>query len=153
MSSYTVAITALLKLNAPLVAIITGGIYAEEDLGPDGLTKTSAPAAVWSAGYLKPVIRVKERTDQPWGGINDTQNQTSSFQKMIEIWFYDDGPKGYGTIELAQSMVYALLHMKLVNKSRLRNSFNVPDLRDAELNNAAVIRADYAAILVKSSGG
>lgn len=143
------AIRNLLAATPEVAALATGGIYTSTDVGRDGLTRTGTPEAYDSNGYMLPSVWVVERSDSAWGGIDDMHEQVTSTRKMLEIYFYDDGDLGYNTIDQLRDLVYGLLHGKFIGGSRVRWTYDANDLRDEALNNAALIRSDYAAIRIR----
>lgn len=90
--------------NAPLNAVLTGGILDAEDLPHDGGGAGSAPR-------LADTVRVEPYAVIRWG--NDTSYQADSNalgagRELFEVYIYQH--KGYVTIEQAVGMIKTLLH-------------------------------------------
>jgi hypothetical protein len=58
-------VETLIEANAPIMAILTGGVYAYGALGIAGLTRESVAAAFDANGFLKPCLIVKQRAAVP----------------------------------------------------------------------------------------
>lgn len=147
------SVAAVLSANAPLMTILTGGATTFDAAGRNGLSQSSVPAAFDSNGVMKPVSLVRDRSENPWGGVFDRTSKTRSLRNVVEVYVYDDGDALYATaIEPAGEAIALLLdggfvsgagHLKLVNR--------IKDGVDPELNNARFNRLDFQVVHLRSA--
>ena len=95
-----------MEADAPLMAILTGGVYVSGELGPLGINRTDAPGAFDANGYLKPCALVRQRALTPDLQVVDQIEQVSSATQVIEIYVYQDS--GYTSIDTALDRLYTL---------------------------------------------
>lgn len=95
-----------MEADAPLMAILTGGVYVAGELGREGITRTSAPSAFDSNGYLKPCALVRQRSQVSDSQVIDQIEQIASETRIIEIYLYEDS--GYTNIDSALSRLFTL---------------------------------------------
>jgi hypothetical protein len=93
----TLAATDLVSLY------LTGGLYKSGDLGKDGITRDSVPAAFDSNGYLLPCGLIRQRDTVPDGIVLDYEVKTQSRIEVIEIYLYQDS--GYDVIDDAKRYI------------------------------------------------
>lgn len=130
--------------DTTLMAILTGGVYAAGDLGPEGLTRDTAPSAFDASGFLKPCAVVRERALVPDGWVHDQESQAASARQIVEVWLYQD--RGFDKIDSALARLYALFQ-----GYRLGNAFpcewaGTPINRqrdEAALRGASMARQDW----------
>lgn len=94
--------------NAPIMAILTGGVYVYGALPPEGITRETVPAAFDADGYLKPLAVVKMRMLVADGEVEDLLDQDASTRQVVELWLYQD--RLYDKIDLALPLLKALFH-------------------------------------------
>jgi hypothetical protein len=103
-------VAAYLRLDATLMAILTGGIYEYMEIMPEGIRR-GADSPTLSAfdanGYLKPCALVKEASLVPYGNLYDEVEKITSTSQRVEIFFYQD--RGYSAIQTAKERTYQLL--------------------------------------------
>lgn len=95
-----------MEADAPLMAILTGGVYVSGELGPLGINRTDAPDAFDGNGYLLPCALVRERPLVPDLEVNDYLEQVASATQVVEIYIYQD--RGYGSIDTALDRLFTL---------------------------------------------
>lgn len=104
-------IAAYLSSDAALVAILTGGIYADSVIGgTDGFSRDAASPTVGAfdvAQFLKPSLMVTEGPKVPFGDIRDLEGKKASASQRIQLYFYQD--RGRDRIDLANSRAYLLM--------------------------------------------
>lgn len=136
------------NVSGGVFTLLTGGIFTYPETGRNGITRLIASAPYNSTtGLLKPCCLIKGRDEVPDGGIDDDGTQAVSYRQVIELWFYDDGDTTYTTIEAARTRAKTLLHGKMIGSTKFiphwaGNILN--QQRDEALENALMIRADYA---------
>jgi hypothetical protein len=127
--------------------LLTGKIYTYEETGMLGIDRQSTPNAYDTATpKLKPCAVVKQRDPIPDGGIRSDHAQKVSYRQVIEIWLYNDGAAGFATLRTVKARLFVVLHGKQIVGSTKLAGFWIggPDgLRDPNLDNACVVRADY----------
>jgi hypothetical protein len=100
-----------------LMATLSGGVFTKGEVGREGITRLSAPAA-FASGFLIPCALVKQRGLVPDGQIRDEETQLISGTQVIEIYVYEDS--GYTSIEAAISRL-----VKLFLGHQFSDSFSV----------------------------
>jgi hypothetical protein len=92
-------IKAAITGNAPIMAILTGGVHA------DTITRQTTPAAYDATSLeLKPCARVRLETETPAGPY------VYSVRTPVAIYYYQRAGSGYAQIDAAKQLVYELLH-------------------------------------------
>lgn len=94
--------------DAPLLAILTGGVYVSGSLGLLGITRETTPSAFDANGYLKPCALVRQRPHIPDLQVVDFTAQVASATQVVEIYVYEDS--GYTNIDSALSRLYTLFY-------------------------------------------
>lgn len=142
------AIKTLLEADGTLLATATGGVWDIDESGPNGLSRTTTPAAFDSNEIIKPAILLKSRGARPDGVLADDANQYKSTQEVVEVWAYEDS--GYSNIDTMLDRVYALLEAKQITGAfRVYWDGTLPQARDNDLG-ANVQRSDYRVYASKS---
>lgn len=137
-----------LNADGTLTGLLTGGIYADQNLGRAGINRTNTPAA-YTNGIVQPLLLVKGRAVIPDGALRDPADQTTSTRQVIELWLIDDGDAGFDTINLAADRCYEMLQMQYVGGGHVEFISQLAE-RDPERNHAATIRAEYEVVAVKT---
>jgi hypothetical protein len=138
---------AVLEADVTLVALATGGIYDYAETGPNGISRTTTPAAFDSNEIIKPCILLKSRGSTPDLALTDEGAQYLSTREALECWFYDD--TGYSNIEAMRDRVYTLLHaVQLAGTFKALWAGDVRNQRDTSLD-ANVERSEYTVYTYK----
>lgn len=154
MSASADAIKALLLadtvvLNPPTNKLIDGGVVTWQETGRNGVSPTSTPD-LFENGYLKTVIVIKDDGESAFGGVRDRGAKALSTRLRIQIWFLQDGDDGYEELDTARRRVYDLLHETIlagIGTVKWIGELEPPP--DSSLENAAVLRSDYAVFRVR----
>ena len=134
-------VRAALAADAELAGLLAGGIYAYEAIGRNGLSRVTTPGAYDEHGFLKTCAVVKVGEARAASGVRDAQ---SGLRQRVEVYLYDDGDSGYGAICEGRDAVVGALDRRWVDGAGyVRCVGGVEDLRDAKLNNAALVRVDF----------
>lgn len=95
-----------IQADATLMALLTGGAYASQNLTREGITRETTPGAFDSNGYLRPCALVRQRGQVADGMVRDGMAQTVSTRQVVEVYLYQDG--GYSTLDAAAARLYTL---------------------------------------------
>lgn len=129
--------------DAPLMAILSGGVFKSSTLGRLGITRETAPAAFDAGGYLRPCALVRQRALVPTGDVDDADGKLVSASQVVEVWLYED--TGYSALDAAAARLFALLHGHVFSgwfEARWVNS--IDRQRDAgALAGASLARMDF----------
>lgn len=125
----------VLALEAPLTALLTGGIHT----GIEEISRQLAPAAFDSNGEIKPSLLIKLGVEIPSGPY------LASVQTPVVMYFYQR--QGYGTINAAMKLVFDALNETNVGTSvwNIRHSNTVYDQRDIALD-CALLTLRFVAV-------
>jgi hypothetical protein len=142
-----VTVFNLLRGDATLLSESTGGIYLYTDLGKLGFVRASkrCEQAFDDNGILRPSVIVKSRPAIPDYKVHDVTNLYVSSSQVVEIWMYDDGDKGDGTLSTMSDRIFALLQDQIYDSMTFRQSTVVSGLRDPILEGALCRRNDFQA--------
>ena len=135
-------------LSADIVLGLTlvGGIYVAEDLGFEGISRETTPAA-FSSGFLLPCALIKQRGEIPTADVVEYDEFLFSTNQVVEIWLYQD--RAYSGIDLARFRIMVVLNghqfSDEFSKSFEPTLVNVIDRqRDmGALKGASLIRMDW----------
>ena len=127
---------------------LTGGLFKSGDLGPEGITRETAPAAFDSDGFLKPCALVKQRSTVNTGDLSDIDYKLISKREVVEIYLYQD--TGFDTIDNAVNYITMQLTGEQYDDSFEMNLDNIVDRqRDTgALRGASLIRMDWSIVAV-----
>jgi len=156
MTDITATVKTLLAADATLVALLTGGIFTKREIGDAGVDRnnsvtSSAYVSVGDYPVLQPCLVIVSRGFIPDGNRADAPSKTVSGRQIIELWFYSDQSIGFGTIESARDRCYALLQMESISGVGILTLVNnINDKYAPELDNVAMLRADYKSTRSKS---
>ncbi len=154
MSASADAIKALLLADSTVLfasptPLIDGGVVTWQETGRNGISPTSTPD-LYEEGYLQTSIVVKDDGESPFGGIRDRGTKMLSSRVRIQIWFVQDGDDGYDELDTARRRVYDLLHETILSGiGTVKWIGEMEPPPDSSLENAAVLRSDYAVIRVR----
>jgi len=112
-------VVTVFEASAGLMAVLTGGVYAQDEVSE--ISRQSTPAAYDSNKELKPCALVTERTETPRGGI-DHAGQGIAVQTSLEIYFYERS--GYENIAAAMAISFPLLNGQKIGARTWRIEFN-----------------------------
>lgn len=137
-------IKTLLEADTATMAILTGGVYTDDETDRNGIGRTNTPSAYDANGFLKPCAYVKERAQiGNWGGALGNDGFTGTRQ-VFEIWLYDDVSRT--AIASARDLLIPLLQRTLITGfGRLRYLGFLKEYAP-ELNNAPFFRVDFELI-------
>jgi len=136
-------VATYLQADTALTAILTGGIYANSELGREGITQDSTANAFDANGYLLPCAIVKQRGDIPDTRIADEGSKIIAQSLMVEVWLYED--VSYTAIDAARARLFTIMHgHKFSGAWPAEWAFTTPPMRDeGSLNGASMQRVDF----------
>jgi hypothetical protein len=100
----------LLLADSTLMALLTGGVYTDEELGIQGMRRgddSPTENAFDADGVLKPCAVVRQGAETAYGGIRSVKDQITGMTQPIEVYFYED--RGRDVIIAAKQRAYELL--------------------------------------------
>lgn len=97
----------VLSADFALGLILTGGIYAFEDVGVEGISRETTPDA-FSSGYLLPCCLIKQRAETIGNEVVDFDTLLMDTTQVVELWLYED--RGYSAIDAAKLRLMGLLN-------------------------------------------
>ncbi len=127
------AITAALAGNVPLMAILTGGVYAARALPINGIDRKKTPDVYDADGYPKPHAVVKGRELVGTNQIPDPVEQFVDTLQVVEVWLYQN-TGSFDDIDAAVTLVYTLLHEKQIGGQWVQWVSGPISLQDPERN-------------------
>lgn len=138
---------AILEADATILGYLTGGVYTFTELGRDGLVHTNnVCAGAFQLQYgiptIRPCVVIRIRTDTPTYVRHDGDTQQTSYDGVVEFWFYqfDD----YDQIDLAADRLYTLLSSRVfAGLGYVRPLPAQPRLIAPEFENTSLRREDY----------
>jgi hypothetical protein len=138
-----------LRTDEPLGVLVPGGIYADADLGVEGITDAVTTPDVWTGGSFQPTIVVRERAAVPTGDLQSIASGRTSTSQAVEVWVY---AQSADTIQSALDHVYRLLMGK-----RLARAFSATWAGGAPLMQAPELPAgiktrheDYRIVIIRT---
>lgn len=140
------SVRTLLLADSTLTATLTGGIFAKESTGVQGISRDTTPTAFDASGYLKPCALVRARDLTPDGNVQDGLEGIASAFQVVEVWVYADAGAGYTAIDSAVDRIYALLQgYRPADAFPYEWAGTITHQRDTGvLNNAGLSRIDFA---------
>jgi hypothetical protein len=134
-------IAGVLAEDDVLAALLVGGIYSYEQTGRNGISRRATPGAYDESGFLRACAVIKAGEMRNAGAIRDDR---AGLAQRVEVYLYDDGDSGYGTLLTARDVLVGLIDRAwLEDAGYVRVVGGAEDLRDPKLNNAAVVRVDF----------
>jgi hypothetical protein len=126
---------ALLTADIPLMAILTGGIYTDQELGVEGIRRggdniTENPSinAFDADGKIRPCALIREGNIVPYGNIRSEDGFTAVSQTVM---IYLIEMRGHDQVDLAKERIKVVLKDKRLGRSYpiwwLFDSLPVPD--------------------------
>jgi len=123
-------VKTVLTNNAPLMAILTGGVYA----GVEEISRQNTPGAFDHNKEIRPCALIKLGTEVPFraAGI------TNAVQSPVTVYFYQR--LGYAEIAEAEEIVFDLLNDAKISDGMWRMEFDIVNfnLRDTALDCAMI---------------
>lgn len=107
-------VKSALEANAPLMAVLTGGIHNDVE----EISRQNTPTAFDENLELEPCALIKYGTEIPL-----TSGMKNSVQTPLTIYFYERS--GYANIESAMGMAFDLLNGNKIGTSVWRIEFDV----------------------------
>lgn len=138
------AVAALLRADTELMAILSGGIYEQGEMTPEGITRETCPDAFDDvSGFLLPIALVKQRGLIPDGNVADFEAGAHSVAQTVEIWLYQ--AIDFEQLDLAVPVVLSALQGVQLEDSFELQLVNMLDRqRDTgALMDASLIRMDF----------
>lgn len=135
---------AALQADSTLVTAMTGGVYAYNGIGRQGLTRSTFPAAYdATTGLLKPTCIIKMRRQRPDNQIADEVANLVSFIQIMEVWVFVDGAQDLTTLETARARIYAALQFERLSGVKVLWDGTFTNERDYDQDNALWYRMDF----------
>lgn len=140
-------VAELLRADTGLMAILTGGVWTDEEIGVEGirrgegsLTNEAFDAAT---GYLLPCAVVRGRGIVPVQITRSQKNKISGTRQVVEIYFYQF--RGHETVDQAKEDAYFLLEGERITDSYpLIWDGDTPHLPDVgPIANSTTVRQDW----------
>lgn len=103
----------LLRADTTLMALLTGGVYTDEEVGVEGLRRgddSPTEDAFDAQGILKPSAIVREGNESGYANIRDQAEQIVAVNVPVDIFLYQSRDKD--TILAAKKRIYRLLEGK-----------------------------------------
>jgi hypothetical protein len=139
-------IVVFLRLDATLMALLTGGVYAESVLPEPGITDAAATPTVWTGGVFNPCSIVRERAPIP-DLLVEEKGQKMSQAQAVEIYVYS---RVAADLESAHDLIYALLQgHRFTSAWGARWWGSISNMRAPELPNVWMGRRDYRIVSIK----
>lgn len=147
-------VATVLRADAELVAILTGGIYTEEEIGIQGIRRgADSPTndAFDAEGVLKPTAVVREGAEVGYSTIRSVKDKIAGVTQPIEIYFYQHRDKA--SIFLAKQRVFELLeNRRLSGTYPLIWMGETPVYYDVgPLANSTTVRQDWRCVYLRRS--
>jgi hypothetical protein len=135
-------IYTILNASAPLLAVLSGGLYKAEDVGVEGISRETTPAA-FSSGYLAPCALIRQRGEFVTNDAVEFDELLISTEQVVEIWLYED--RGYTNLDAARVLIMSLLNGEFLTGSFELQLANVIDRQrdQGALKGASLARMDY----------
>ena len=140
-------IKTLLDTDLLLSLTLTGGIYISEDVGVEGISRETTPAA-FSSGFLLPCALIKQRGEFFTQDVVEYDSFLFSATQVVEIWLYEE--RDYSAIELAKVRIMVMMNghqfTDIISGTFEPELVNTIDRqRDtAALNGASLARMDWS---------
>lgn len=106
--------------DATLVALLTGGIYTDEEIGIEGLHRgdidpsssnySLTAAAFDERGELLPCAVIRQGGVMPYGNTQNPSQQISGTAQRVEVFFYQN--RRYTVVDAARERNYFVLQGK-----------------------------------------
>lgn len=149
-------IAEILRADDTLMALLTGGVFTDEEIGVEGIrrslepTDTNPTKDVFDAdGILQPCAVVRERGETIWQNINLVSDQIQAVGQVVQIYFYQF--RGHDIIQQARNRVYQLLMNRQLSPSfpmwRIADSPSFPDT--GPIANSTTIIQDWQVVFLK----
>lgn len=107
-----------MKADATLMAILTGGVYTDTELGIEGLRRDAdSPSsdAFDGDGLLLPTAVVRQLAPVPYTAIRDEQEATVAMSTVVEVYFYQYRDRDQ--VEAAMQRTFIVMEGKRIGKT------------------------------------
>lgn len=136
----------ILRADATLTAILTGGIYTDEELGVEGIRRgvdSPADAAFDADGILLPCLLLREGSISPYGNVRNVHDKFSAISQLLSCYVFEF--RGHVSIDLARARVFELLEgVRLGRSYPIWMAFESPVIPDGgPVANSSVQRLDW----------
>lgn len=152
MSTKEQDVVAVLEADGTLMAILTGGVYYDEEIGIQGFHRgddSTTDAAFNADGNLLPCAVVRQGPELAMAGIRDPGEKIVGLAQPIEIYFYQERDKDQ--ILLARKRVYDLLEQR-----RLPGTYPLTWVSDSPafydvgpIANSTTLRQDWRCVFLR----
>lgn len=146
-------VAEVLKANAELVALLTGGIYVDQEIGIEGIHRgeeSLTAAAFDENGYILPCALVVQDGPIPYGGnVRNLKDKFVATNQMVRIFYYQH--RKSDVIEEAKLLVYSLLEgYKFTDAYPIWWEYETPYLYDVgPVSNSTTCRQDWNAVSIR----
>lgn len=143
----------IIEANAPIMALLTGGVYTFAELGPAGLVPGNTVCAdaftlVNGINVINPCMVIRLRSDIPNFFRADSGSREIAYDGNVEFWCYQD--KGYDTISSIAEKLLFLIGLKTFDGLGMVQPLgDLTNLVAPEFRNVSLIRSDYRIKRVK----
>lgn len=111
-------VKALLEADVQLMAILTGGVWTDEEVGIEGIRRgDDSPTAIAfdADGYLKPCVVIRQSGELPFPGTQSPGQNFTGEAMTIQLFFYQN--RGHDQLELAKRRSWTVLNNKRLGAS------------------------------------
>ncbi len=130
-------IITTLTADAPLIALLTGGIHAYAASGRLGISRATLPTAYDADGYLLPCAIVQTGATVPADSLTDA---TAGTLTRVIVYLYADGDHAFADLYAARDRIIVLLDRAfIVGVGWIAFAAAGVDERDSKLNHAAAL--------------
>lgn len=146
LDGYEALITTRLTSDVTLMALLTGGLRANRELGVSGASFSDIISAnrETTTGIIKPFGYVRGRnivaTSQR---LHDEDEQYSSMEQTVEVWIMDDPSSPKTVIDSATDRVYALLQFRPPEGAFQCELVHYFDARDYDFSGARAMSLEW----------
>ena len=135
-------IYTILNASAPLLVVLSGGLYKAEDVGVEGISRETTPAA-FTSGFLKPCALIRQRGESVTNDAVEFDELLISTNQVVEVWLYED--RGYTNLDAARVLIMGLLNGAILTNSFELQLANIIDRQrdQGALKGNSLARMDY----------
>lgn len=142
----------ILQADSELMAILTGGVYSDEEIGIEGIRRgegSPTNAAFDAKGVLKPTAVVREGAEIAYANVHSMKDQIVGITQAIEVYFYQNIDND--AIFAAKKRTYELLqNTRLASTYPLIWMGDTPIFYDVgPVTSAVTLRQDWRCVFLK----
>jgi hypothetical protein len=142
--SYAQTLFNRLAGDAPLLAVLTGGVHFHEALSHEGAARLPSSAYDPVTRVLRPLAVVRGRALVNTFQLQQRSRQFAPVRQAIEVWLYDDRDAPAASLKTARGLVYALMHERPpIGAFECTCTAVYEDLRAPEYGDARMERLDF----------